>query len=235
MLRFFAYLSFALLSPLAAIAQAVPSPEPVEKAPAYPRSSLAPPRPSLGDPGQVFIGSGADLHFATSWWSDDHSGGTSWRLRPSLDVFVIKNFSIGGALSLGHSATKSAATVTVTSANSGFPLELSSSTASWLLQLVPRAGYNLALADWVSLYARLGVVLGFEMLEYSGDAHRFSRYLGVLLDAPLMVHVAPHFEIGFGPNLYVDLLRDHSKEPDIIAPEGKVVSFGMDLLVGGWF
>jgi hypothetical protein len=234
MLRIFAFLSTALLSPLPALAQAAPPPEPVEAAPSYPRPSLAPPPgPSFGDPGQVFIGSGADLHFATSWWSDDHSGDTSWRLRPSLDVFVIKNFSIGGALSLGHSSTKAQTTVTLPSANGG-AFDVSTRTATWLLQLVPRAGYNVALADWISLYARLGVVLGAESVEFNGE-NDFSSYLGLLLDAPLMLHVAPHFEIGFGPNVYFDLLRNHSRPQNVVGPDGKKASIGMDLLVGGWF
>lgn len=236
MLRIFAYLSIAWLLPLVAMAQAAPPLEPAEVAPVYPRPSLEAPRPHLGDRGQVLITTDADLHFASSWWSDDHSGQTSWWIRPALEVFVLKNFSVGGALTLGHTTMKSQTTLSIASVNGqSANVPLMSKTSSSTLQLVPHAGYNLALADWVSLYARLGVVLGFELADLGGSEHNSARYLGLSLSAPLMFHVAPHFEIGFGPNFYVDLLRSHSQTPNVVAPGGKVASIGMDMLVGGWF
>lgn len=226
----------ALLSPRVAMAQAAPPPQPVEAAPVYPRPSLEPPRPKLGDRGQFLITTDTDLHFATSWWSDDHSGETTWRLQPALDVFVLRNFSIGGALTFGHTTVKSQSTLRFTAGNDQVAsVNLKSKTSSFTLQAIPRAGYNLALADWVSLYARLGVVLGIEMVDYGGSEHNNARYLGLSLSGPLMFHVAPHFEIGFGPNLYLDLLRSHSKTARVIAPDGKLASVGMDMLVGGWF
>jgi hypothetical protein len=112
---------------------------------------------------------------------------------------------------------------------------LMSKASSSTLQLVPRVGYNLALADSISLYGRLGVVLGFDMTDLGGSEHHSARYLGLSLSAPLMFHVASHFEIGFGPGFYVDLLRDHSKTPAVVAPGGKAASFDVDMLMGGWF
>jgi hypothetical protein len=54
----------------------------------------------------------------------------------------------------------------------------------------------------------------------------------VQINAPSLFHLAPHFFLGFGPNLTADL---HNSTPTLFGSSNRRTNVGASSLVGGWF
>jgi hypothetical protein len=122
-------------------------------------------------------------------------------LQPAADYFLKDNFSLGGSIL--------------------FRTEFQSGDNPLLVGLGVRAGYNIPLSGSVSVWPRLGLAVVHSNGE--GILGGEDTYLEVSVDAPFLVHVAPHFFIGGGPEL-VTQLRDPT-----------VASLGARAILGGHF
>jgi hypothetical protein len=99
-----------------------------------------------------------------------HGDGTTFKLRPALDYFVIANLSVGGAVEFDFT--------------SGNP----DTTA---FGIAPDVGYELALSDTWSFWPSASLPMTFPS--------RGSATLALRIFAPFLVHPAEHFFFGIGP------------------------------------
>jgi hypothetical protein len=121
-------------------------------------------------------------------------------LQPAADYFLKDNFSLGGQLL--------------------FRTQFQSGDNPLLVGLGVRAGYNIPMTGSVSVWPKLGLaVVHTDEGRIFGD----DTYLEVSLNAPFLVHVAPHFFIGGGPGL-ITRLGDNT-----------VATLNVSAVVGGYF
>ena len=104
-------------------------------------------------------------------------------------------------------------------------------------------GVNVPLGDWVSFWPRVFGGVWTESITQSPVPRAFSLSRdGITLPqgdyretalwfeiyAPLLIHPAPHFFVGFGPDFFIDLVHD-------VGPtENRRTYWGATSLVGGW-
>lgn len=220
-------------------AGAVGAPEdrkPWQKAPdpavAEPRT-VEPPSAPFGAPGEVFFSGASSLGGSYGWWDASQAQQLSLTFSPGLDVFVARNVSVGGTVQIAYSD------------NRGYGADGSLvETRATTLSAGPRVGYNVPLGSLLSIYPRFTV--GFEWaqqkeqlvsgssISISGSAlgypstTRAGPWVGA--DLLLMLHVAPHAEVGFGPTFFQEF-GDAQGGPDV---GGQRTSVGAALVVGGW-
>lgn len=121
-------------------------------------------------------------------------------LRPAADYFLKDNLSLGGAVL--------------------FRSQFQSGDNPLLVGLGVRAGYNIPMSGTVSVWPKLGLaVVHSDEAGSLGD----DTYLEVSVDAPFLVHVAPHFFIGGGPGLVTQL------------GDATVATLKVSAILGGYF
>jgi hypothetical protein len=189
--------------------------------PPYAPPPAARPMPAeitFGAPGQLVISDDmqvAVIHSSQSFMGDSFSS-TTFQLQPAVDYFVAPNFSIGGQLTVAYS-----------SADDGVGGSLNQTAVG----ILPRVGYNLALAPTASIWPRVA----FGYVHVSADAGAGSASASgysVTLEAfvPVIFHPVPHFFIGGGPILTTEVI---SKIEDADAP--KTTNIGLLSTIGGYF
>jgi len=159
----------------------------------------------FGDTGQVAIGS----DFAIGFDFAAKSGDASVALAPAVDYFLAPRLSVGVQIRGEHLAA-----------------DAGSRTA---FGLGPRVGYVLPLGETFSLFPRLGLayshisetIKGPPKIENSGD------FLTLFLYAPVQFHPVPHFFVGLGPLLRLDVADENARV-------GRF-QIGLSSTVGGWF
>lgn len=172
----------------------------------------APPR--FGARGQwVFTGEAG----GGVWWTSNKGSDASTtvvRFAPGVDYFLARHFSAGlsGSTYYRHQGRGAAPAADTTA-----------------FGVAPRLGGNLPLASWLSLYARGSVSFAHETTEGASGA-RGATVVAVELYAPLLVHVATHAFVGFGPYLSHGLSRSVDRSPG----NNTATRVGAALLVGGW-
>jgi hypothetical protein len=160
----------------------------------------------FGNQGQLAISADIIEGFETTIDNQSFSNGggsqTEVRLAPAADYFVIDRLSLGGQVVFG-----------VFSPQRG-PSQTEFSVA-------PRIGYNAPINDFLSFWPD-----GFiRFTTVSGNPGENAFSIGAF--APLMLHPAVHFFLGFGPFISTELSHD---------PGGnKLTEFGITSMVGGWF
>jgi hypothetical protein len=157
------------------------------------------PAQGFGTPGQVAIAD--DFFIAFSYVTDTEASAIGFR--PAVDVFIAPNLSLGGQFVLDYSKQGSAHTTTV--------------------GIGPRVGFNVPLADFFSLYPRLG--LSYNNVSGTG----FSSYnlLTLIVYAPFLFVPATNFFIGIGPTINADIAGADSNI--------RTFRFGLLSTVGGYF
>ena len=107
------------------------------------------------------------------------TGGGDWDLtvRPSLDVFLIRNVSVGGV-------------VTMSSNGGGSDVGLG-----------VRAGYNVPLTSLVSIWMRGGLYFHHTTVNLGPD----NNQTVMDLTFPFLFHLVPHFFLGAGPFFHLPL------------------------------
>ncbi|HVW24719.1 MAG TPA: hypothetical protein VHC69_05085 [Polyangiaceae bacterium] len=203
-------LGFAFASLAAnARAQNTPSPQvpPADKsataeAPHEPAINTVPPNTEaaiFGGKHQLAISSDAGFYISNTTVSNGGGSTTSILLQPAVDYFVIDHLSVGGFLLLNYQHTKGSHSTT--------------------FGIGPRVGYDIPLSSFFSIWPKVG--LSFSSVTGPGpDANNLALNLFV----PLMLHPAPHFFLGFGPALDVDLTGNQTKSTTIAGR----------LTIGGW-
>ncbi|HET6285032.1 MAG TPA: hypothetical protein VFH73_29005 [Polyangia bacterium] len=122
-------------------------------------------------------------------------GSTTLNIQPALDYFIATNISVGGVVGLA-----------VTSGSPGVTRVL----------IGGRAGYNLAIAERITLWPTAG--LFFEH-DSAGTVSGSSTLLRIV--APFLFHPVQHLFVGFGPFVELGL-------------SGGGDRFGLQSVVGGW-
>ncbi|MBX3191480.1 MAG: hypothetical protein KF819_31080 [Labilithrix sp.] len=140
--------------------------------------------------------------------------------RPAIDYFVEKHFSVGAGFGIGHTkATQDSTDSTIyTYTTVSLDLRVGAQVPlSQRLSLYPRAGFHALYIDQVAGAAGEGV--SYEVTTTA-----------VSLSLPLVVHVAPHLFVGWGPGVSHELSRAYDTGPNDI----RRTSVGAGVLVGGW-
>ncbi len=178
----------------------------------------------FGNKGQLVLTGAMDVNFTYDSIKVPGGGNsvstTDINALPSLDYFVAQDVSLGGFFGVQYSKVDSG---------------VHPSTLAFLVG--PQIGVNIQASPRASLYPRLGV-------GYRRSTDKQDSTLGgsdkidtdsvrVFLFAPIMAHLAPHFFVGFGPMLSIDLVS--KAKVDGKSSDGvKHRIFGVQLEVGGW-
>lgn len=120
--------------------------------------------------------------------------GWVFALQPAFDYFIAPNISVGGLVGLRY----------------GKPDIGDSNTE---LHFGARAGYNLMLADMLSLWATLGI-------KYT-DPGAGEGTTAAKVFAPFLFHPVPHFFVGAGPSVEQGL-------------SSSFTNFGIESVIGGY-
>jgi hypothetical protein len=207
-------------------------PEPEANAPAPPAALR------FGEPGQWVVTNALSGSVAWSPSEPGNSTSLSGGISGSVDYFVLRRFSVGGAVSFSEgqvTAPDQQAVATVFRTNDR------SATIG------PRLGYALRIADAVSVYPIAELDVGGEsedVVTYGGyPEYGAARQtlntvvVAVRLLAPVLVHPVPHFFVGFGPSYSHEFTHRVTLAND---PSGSSGQFrgstaSLALLLGGWF
>ena len=198
-----------------------PYPPPPPPPPGY--GSYAPPRPvqTFGGPGTLAISNDMNLGFFGS--STSEGGGSSWTflLAPAADYFVIQGLSLGGQgvyshlhLSTGGNAAAGTGSTSIDSDTFG---------------IGPRIGYNIPIGDLLSFWPKVALIFSDTATSgASGNTFDIQAY------APLLLHLAPHFFVGLGPQIQTDLTASQSSQGVSNPHPAKTTSYGLYFTIGGW-
>jgi hypothetical protein len=198
---------------------------PPAEAPAEPVEAEPAPRlPRFGDAGVVVLSSELEAYgHQTAWSGPDSLAYTEYGFEAGVDYFVADHVSVGAALWWMQSSAqgvdlRTAAAYTNHESRAGG---------------VVRGGVEWPLGPHLSLYPRLTLGLAGEDydIESAGKAnkgHDDDIYASAYV--PLLVHVARHVFVGFGPSGLADLSRTFTPSNT----SNKATSVGAGLTVGGW-
>lgn len=164
-----------------------------------------PKHPQFGDRGQFAILAGSRVGIGSSSYSNSDAGGFGVSFEPSVEYFVLRNFSVGVELDASYGTGRSYGA-------GGSFFEAKNTLVGAALHL----GLNVPLADALSIYplAAFGfhyVQQTYELLEGGADFRvpgseasltKVGPWLSVSL--PLLYHPAEHFFVGLGPVFYHD-------------------------------
>jgi len=199
-------------------------PPPAYGAPPQPAYGYAPPRPvqTFGGPGTLAISSDMNLGFYGQ--SVSNNGGSSWTflLAPAADYFVIQGLSIGAQISYEHDHTSGGGS---TNGSSGS----SSSTDTDTFGIGPRIGYNIPITDLFSFWPKVALIF----TDTAGKGYSANTF-DVQVYAPVLLHLAPHFFMGLGPQIQTDLTASESAAGQSINNPPKTTSYGLYFTIGGW-
>ncbi|MBS2017663.1 MAG: hypothetical protein JST00_32590 [Deltaproteobacteria bacterium] len=176
-------------------------------------------RLGFGQKGDLLLS--GDLFVGASYASFDGAGAsTSVTISPALDYFVASHFSVGVGVdsrwSSGDGRRADGALLRGTSSRYGANV---------------RVGAEISLSRRLSLYPHAYLGLAYERARNEapdGENEVETTVLAGTLDLPLVVHVARHFFIGWGPYFRRDIVRR------LPPTDVKEISAGGGLVVGGW-
>jgi hypothetical protein len=144
--------------------------------------------------GGEWVVSVASYNGGTSlFFAKQSGGGSNLFLQPALDYFIGNGVSVGGIVEFAHSG----GTTTV--------------------GLGARAGFNQSLTEHVTFWPTVGIDGSYQ----TGNGPSSSSAKLVVL-APFLYHVAPHFFLGAGPFL------------SYLVKGGPDTEYGLDFVIGGW-
>jgi hypothetical protein len=166
----------------------------------------------FGALGQIAVS--ADLQLEAVHRSQGMGSRTTVVIRPALDYFLMPNISVGGFI--GYSSG---------SASFG---PLAGNTDLTEISLGARAGYNLRIADMLSLWGQARLVYSHDTFTPPAGPGTGGSIFAVSLYAPLLFLPAPHFFVGAGPVLSQEIV-------DSVASQSTATDFGLLSIVGGYF
>ena len=202
------------LTPTGGAEEPAPDPTPVAAKPSFARE------PRFGDVRRCALSGWSSLDFLFGSYSespakDSYVGGDL-----GVDCFVFDRVSLGGfavasrASTTGFDGTGRLVTTSRTQYGAG-----------------ARIGYDLPLASSFSLWTRVGLDARTNEQSGAGTAPTFTEHpIGAVASSLLLAHLAPHFFVGFGPRVYVDIARSNDQSPI----ENKRLAYGASLIIGGW-
>jgi hypothetical protein len=142
----------------------------------------------FGAPGQVAIstdfwmqgGALVGTHAEISPGGNSPPSTTTVALMPALDVFVARNFSVGGQIVM---------------------LWLMGGARATSIGVAPRVGYDVPIADKISFWPK-----GALSFSQWSDRNASGSHVTAEVYTPFLLHPAPHFFVGLGPLFSFDLL-----------------------------
>jgi hypothetical protein len=183
------------------------------------------PAAQLGQPGHVAIDGSFSVSFGYVSQSPPTGSSTSatvFTVAPTLDYFVAPGISIGGTLELARASSSDSGAMTA-----------STSTAT-IYGIGPRVGYHAPLGPQLSVWPRAGLLYAHETFSFTGSPDSSGTVITLVASAPLLYHPVPHFFIGIGPEIRVDVSsKDSTGGMD--ADGSKRTQLALVSTVGGWF
>lgn len=183
--------------------------------------------PRFGTHGQWVLTSDFDATFATTSYANTEAKYHSYGVSPSVDWFAANDLAVGGFVSGGLSGS--------TRYRNGEDLE-TTSTTSWAVGA--RLSVNVPLSRALSLWirGRFSYSSSFTRPERNGapdanalDLKDSGANVGVSL--PLLLHVAPHAFVGFGPWFTRTIAHSQS---GYLRPTGDGTFLGAQVTIGGY-
>jgi hypothetical protein len=192
------------------------------------------PAPPFGAKGEFVVTGASNIGISYTQFDASQATFLSASFSPSFDYFVLRNVSVGVNVDAeylderGYGADSSLVRTRSTTISGGV-----------------RVGVNVPILDHVSWYPRL--TIGFEVDQSEQDlisggsisvagsplGYPSSTQTGPTLNvfAPLLVHIAPHLFIGWGPFFFHDL-ASVAGGPNV---GGQRTDVGADFVVGTWW
>jgi hypothetical protein len=155
--------------------------------------------------------------------SVSNNGGSQFgfSLAPAADYFVIDNLSVGLEILFGYDS------FSPPNPTGGGTSPQSTNLTAYGFS--PRVGYNVPIGSNLSIWPKVF----FEHAGYSlgggGAGYGNVQLLGAYV--PLLFHPAPHFYLGFGPNILTELGASSNGN----GATSKITSYGAFASIGGWF
>ena len=192
------------------------------------------PSPRFGERGQVVLSADLELRFRAQWSDgDDPRSSFAFAVSPSFDAFVGDDFTLGAFASYGSTTSRAFGP-------DGSLIDYTTSGGG----LGARIGFNAPIGRWLSWWPRFSlawsetssaasVVTPSTAARASGaGGYDYTQSgLYIYLQAPLLVHPAPHWFLGVGPVLYQDLSRGFKDSPRT----NNRTTIGFAYSVGGYF
>jgi len=167
----------------------------------------------FGEEGTIALEASTGLDFSSTSTKaavgDDPKSTTHIRLEPTFHYFIMENLSIGGLLSFDYTKQGDA--------------------KEQAIGIGPQVGYNLAVADNLSFWPRVGAQYVLVSMD-EGNGSASGSKIQAVIDAPLLVHIASHFHFGIGPYVRMDLTSKMESED-----ANKDTKIGLAGTIGGWF
>lgn len=171
----------------------------------------------FGKAGQIHIGSDLQLSYSAGTTKapsgDSADKPTTFTIQPGADYFFQDNISVGGLVGYTSTSQKSGNT------------DVKSTTIS----VGPRVGYNVGVGEKLSVWPRVGLLYSMISADFGGGSKSGSA-MAFELNVPLLVHLAPHFDVGVGPFYRSDISSKFDG-----ADANKDTTYGLATEIGGWF
>jgi len=181
----------------------------------------------FGEAGELVISGALSASFGHYGISSEGLSSNSFGIQPAFDYFVAPDFSVGASAffrydNLTSTMSDTFGQKTVTYGLSG------------------QLGLNLWLGERVSLWPKLSLSLSQNRMTFSPPTTvpvgveladhppQVDNIVSVELYAPFLFHLAQHFFVGFGPDVYVDLLDSTG------GVSNRRLFYGAESTVGGW-
>ena len=179
----------------------------------------------FGSAHDFVINNAVVLQGFSTGYDGTNSSTKTFAIQPGLDFFVVEHLSIGISL-LGTYETGTG----IDSTTGG---QVSYSVYSF--SAAPRIGVDIPLNRYASWWpaASFGIGLDSHAESEGTSNNQKETYVWVSLYAPVLVHLAPHFYVGFGPSLSQDLSRAITYPQSPISMQNRSTSVGAGLTVGG--
>ncbi len=181
----------------------------------------------FGEKGEWVLGNELAASLSSTSYAGTGSSAGGLNIYGGFDYFMTDGVSVGGGLWTSYQTT------TGIDAASGSQVDSSVRSAG----LFARLGLNVPMASWISWYPRLAMAFGLRNYEETAGAYENSpsgTIVSVTCFAPLLVHPAQHFFVGFGPSIYQELSHAvvYADYPTQI--QNQATAIGVGLVVGGW-
>ncbi|MGA7119384.1 MAG: hypothetical protein WBY94_04760, partial [Polyangiaceae bacterium] len=186
----------------------------------------------FGQKGEWVLGNELAAAVSSTSYAGTGSSTTGVSLSGGFDYFVTDGLSIGGGL------WTSSGTTTGIDAVSGSQVAASVHGAG----LFARLGLNVPMNSWISWYPRFAMAYGVGNDQETSGIYQNSpsaTVVSITCFAPLLVHPAQHFFVGFGPSISHDLSRAvsyvyYTNVNGGIQIQNQATTIGVGLVVGGW-
>lgn len=205
-------------------------PEPPPAPPPPPDLPEAPSAP-FGARGSVVVSTDSGVSFGATFYSNSGASAVSGSFAPALDVFFVRNVSVGLGVGLWYGVYR------------GYGADSSLiQTTSAGVSIAPRLGVNLPIGRVASFYPRASFGLEWTQRDQevvSGPSlslanpiaspHVTQTGFWLQLFAPILFHPKPHYFVGAGPTVFHEFARA-TGGPDV---GGERTTLGGHVVIGG--